>query len=107
MMLGFLDLKSDLFLLFHEGSEGLVGGGDAPNFRYFSKQIVLEPTSSLSCSSFLTSLPLLVLLHVLRQHLPKHRGLCHFAFPPRVCPPLNTGPNLPLENHLSSHMRFR
>lgn len=26
MMLGFLDLKSDLFLLFHERSEGLVGG---------------------------------------------------------------------------------
>lgn len=85
MMLGFLDLKSDLFLLFHEGSEGLVGG-DAPNFRYFSKQIVLEPASSLTCSSFLTSLPLFALLHVL-SHLPKHRGLCHFAFPPSVCPP--------------------
>ena len=26
VMLGFLDLKSDLFPLFHEGSEGLVGG---------------------------------------------------------------------------------
>lgn len=90
MMLGFLDLKSDLFLLFHEGSEGLVGG--APNFRYFSKQIVLEPTSSLTCSSFLTSLPLLVLLHMLRQPSPQTQGLCHFAFPPSVCPPLNTGP---------------